>query len=109
MVELTDIDTTLEIISLREKYFDSPKTLQLELAKRSDRMKQFAPGMLPNHYVIGDEFFTQCEHFVPTVLMPSYVLLWTLCRPFLPCADIRGTAAIQEQAYPFGRGTDLPS
>lgn len=61
MVELTDIDTTLEIIQLREKYFDSPKTLQLELAKRSDRMKQFAPGMLPNHYIIGDEFFTQCK------------------------------------------------
>lgn len=64
-VELTDVDTTLEIIQLREKYFDSPTTLQLELAKRSDRMKQFAPGLLANHYLIGDEFFTQCELQIP--------------------------------------------
>lgn len=61
MVELTDIDTTFEIIELRERYFDSPNTLQGALALRSDRMKQFAPGMLPNTFLMGDTFFTQCE------------------------------------------------
>jgi hypothetical protein len=61
IVELTDIDTTLEIFELREKYFDSPTTLQLELAKRSDRLKQFAPGLLPNTELIGDTMFSQCE------------------------------------------------
>ena len=60
IVELTDVDTTLEIFDLRTKYFDSPTRLQLELAKRSDRLKQFAPGMLPNTYVVGDTMFTQC-------------------------------------------------
>lgn len=69
MVELTDINTTLEIMRLREQYFDSPLKLQGALALRSDRMKQFAPGMLPNNHLIGDTFFTQCE--------------WQLC-----CMDI---------------------
>ena len=62
MVELTDIDTTLEIFKLRERYYDSPKTLQLELAKRSDRTKQLAPAMLPNTHVIGTELYTQCTY-----------------------------------------------
>lgn len=64
IVELTDVTTTLEIFQLREKYFDSPTQLQLELAKRSDRMKQFAPGLLPNTYVVGDTMFTQCTSIV---------------------------------------------
>lgn len=72
-VELTDVDTTLEIIQLREKHFDSPMTLQLELAKRSDRMKQFAPTMLPNHYLIGDDFFTQCKSLLIKKRFSAYI------------------------------------
>ncbi|KAK4685785.1 hypothetical protein P7C73_g4355, partial [Tremellales sp. Uapishka_1] len=53
------VETTKEIFELREKHFDSPKTLQLELAKRSDRLKQFAPTMLPNTFVIGATMYTQ--------------------------------------------------
>lgn len=60
IVELTDVTTTLAIFELRTRYFDSPTQLQLELAKRSDRLKQFAPGMLPNTHVVGDTMFTQC-------------------------------------------------
>lgn len=59
MLELTDLDTTLEIFTLREKYWREPNQLKLELAKRSDRSKQFAPGTLPAKPVLGMEMFTQ--------------------------------------------------
>ncbi|WWC91789.1 uncharacterized protein L201_006736 [Kwoniella dendrophila CBS 6074] len=59
IVELTDLQTTIEIFELRTKYFDQPTKLQLELAKRSDRLKQFAPSMLPNEYVVGSTFYSQ--------------------------------------------------
>lgn len=69
IVELTDIDTTIEIFELRTKYFDSPTRLQAEYAKRSDRLKQFAPAMLPNEYVVAATMFSQCEsriQYVPS-------------------------------------------
>ncbi|WWC72083.1 uncharacterized protein I206_106043 [Kwoniella pini CBS 10737] len=59
IVELTNLNTTIEIFELRTKYFDNPTQLNLELAKRSDRLKQFAPFMLPNKYVIGSTFYSQ--------------------------------------------------
>lgn len=59
MLELTDLDTTLEIFSLREKYWRDPAGLKAELAKRSDRTKQFAPGMLPSKPILGMEMFSQ--------------------------------------------------
>ncbi|WRT70154.1 uncharacterized protein IL334_007148 [Kwoniella shivajii] len=59
IVELTDLDTTIEIFELRTKYFDNPTQLKIELAKRSDRLKQFAPDMLPNEYVVGSTFYSQ--------------------------------------------------
>lgn len=39
MIELTDIDTCLEIMQLREKYFDNPKGLSLALKTRKDMIK----------------------------------------------------------------------
>ncbi|WWC64502.1 uncharacterized protein I303_107112 [Kwoniella dejecticola CBS 10117] len=59
IVELTDLNTTIEIFELRTRYFDNPTRLNLELAKRSDRLKQFAPTMLPNEYVVGSTFYSQ--------------------------------------------------
>jgi hypothetical protein len=59
MVELTDVKTTLEIQRLREKYFDNPTQLKLELVKRSDRSKQLAPGTLPNTYLLGSTMYSQ--------------------------------------------------
>jgi hypothetical protein len=41
-IELIDIDTALEIMSLREKHLDEPNTLGLELRLRTDAMKQMA-------------------------------------------------------------------
>lgn len=59
MIELTDVDTCLEIMQLREKYFDSPTRLAAALKLRSDAVKQHAPGMLPNTNMIGHAMYTQ--------------------------------------------------
>lgn len=61
MLELTDLDTTLEIFTLREKYWRDPAGLKAELAKRSDSSKQFAPGTLPSKPILGMEMFSQCK------------------------------------------------
>jgi hypothetical protein len=45
MIELTDIDTCLEIMQLREKYFDSPVKLAAATKLRTDAIKQSAPGV----------------------------------------------------------------
>jgi hypothetical protein len=44
MIELTDIDTCLEIMQLREKHFDSPMKLAAATKLRTDAVKQSAPG-----------------------------------------------------------------
>lgn len=59
MIELTDIDTCLEIMQLREKHFDSPSKLALALKLRTDAIKQHAPGMLPNTNMISHSMYTQ--------------------------------------------------
>jgi hypothetical protein len=59
MIELTDIDTCLEIMQLREKYFDSPMKLSAATKLRTDAMKQTAPSMLPNTNMISHSFYTQ--------------------------------------------------
>ena len=59
MIELTDIDTCLEIMQLREKYFDNPTGLSLALKMRKDALKQHAPGMLPNTNMISHNMYTQ--------------------------------------------------
>jgi hypothetical protein len=59
MLELTDLDTTLDIMSLREKHFDNPTALGAALKLRTDQIKQHAPYMLPNTNIIGHEMFTQ--------------------------------------------------
>jgi len=58
-IELTDIDTCLEIMQLREKYFDSPLKLAAATKLRTDAIKQSAPGMLPNTNMISHSFYTQ--------------------------------------------------
>jgi len=58
-IELTNIDTALDIMSLREKYFDDPTTLGLKLKLRTDALKQHAPYMLPNTNIISHSLYTQ--------------------------------------------------
>lgn len=59
MIELTDVNTTLEIMSLREKYFDDPAALGRHLKLRTDLIKQHAPYMLPNTNIISHSMYTQ--------------------------------------------------
>lgn len=60
MLELTDIDTTLDIMQLREKHFDSSNAALLAAtAARTDALKQTAPAMLPNTHIIAMSMFTQ--------------------------------------------------
>ena len=59
MIELTDIDTCLEIMQMRERNFDSPTGLSLAMKTRTDAIKQHAPGMLPNTNIISHSMFTQ--------------------------------------------------
>lgn len=49
MIELTDIDTCLDIMQLREKYFDSPTKLAAATKLRTDAIKQSAPGKSKCH------------------------------------------------------------
>lgn len=58
-IELTDVDTTLDIMSLREKYFDDPAGLGRQLKLRTDMVKQHAPYMLPNTNIVSHSMYTQ--------------------------------------------------
>jgi hypothetical protein len=59
MIELTDLPTCLEIMQLREKYFDSPLKLGAATKLRTDAIKQAAPFQLPNTNLISHSFYTQ--------------------------------------------------
>ncbi|GAA6034936.1 hypothetical protein JCM8097_009374 [Rhodosporidiobolus ruineniae] len=59
MLELTDLDTCLEIMSLREKYWDDPERLKEEYKKRDDATKQLAPTKLPDTPIIGMTMYSQ--------------------------------------------------
>ncbi|OCL08507.1 heme-dependent catalase [Glonium stellatum] len=59
MIELTDIDTCLEIMQLREKHFDDPMTLKVKTALRTDAVKQTAPFLLPSTNLVSIDFYTQ--------------------------------------------------
>ena len=59
MLELTDVRTTLDIMRLRERNFDSPTALGTALKLRTDLVKQHAPYMLPNTNIISHSLFTQ--------------------------------------------------
>lgn len=59
MIELTDLPTCLEIMQLREKYFDSPLKLGAATKLRTDAIKQAAPFQLPNTNMISHSFYTQ--------------------------------------------------
>ena len=59
MIELTDIDTCLDIMQLREKYSDNPTALFRQMKLRTDLVKQHAPFLLPNTNIISYSMYTQ--------------------------------------------------
>lgn len=62
LLELKDLPTTLEISTLREKYFDDPETLKSELSKRKDKDLQFAPTTLPNQHFLSYTMYSQSAY-----------------------------------------------
>lgn len=59
VLELRNVDTYLELETLRSKYWDSPALLQAALMTRSDALLQLAPGQLPNENIVSHEMHTQ--------------------------------------------------
>ena len=89
MLELTDIDTCLEIMQLREDYFDSPTQLSLATKARTDAMKQSAPAMLPNAHIISMPMFTQSafrfgDYYGHMALFPSTSVMKTHAQTTVP-------------------------
>jgi len=58
-LELTDMPTALDIMSLRLKYADNPQLLGLKLRTRLDARKQLAPYNLPNKALTSHYWYTQ--------------------------------------------------
>ena len=59
MIELTDVDTCLDIMQLREKYFHDPAALFRHMKLRADLVKQHAPFLLPNTNIASHSMYTQ--------------------------------------------------
>lgn len=62
MLELKDLDTTLEIFTLREKYFESPLKYNAAIMLRKDALTQAAPGFLPNQHPMSFTFYSQAAY-----------------------------------------------
>ena len=76
LLELRDLPTTLEIFTLREKYFDDPEALKAAVNKRDDKDLQFAPGNLPNQHFLSYTMYSQSayrygDHIVKYALFPT--------------------------------------
>lgn len=62
ILELRDLDTTVEIFTLRERYFDDKDGLAAQLEKRKDKDLQFAPQGLPNHHFMAYTMHSQSAY-----------------------------------------------
>lgn len=76
LLELTDLPTTLEIVKLREAYFDDKEGLTAQLEKRKDKDLQFAPAGLPNQHFLSYVMYSQSayrygEHVAKYALFPT--------------------------------------
>lgn len=76
LLELTDLPTTVEIFTLREKYFEDPEGLNKEIGKRKDKDLQFAPAGLPNQHFMSYTMYSQSayrfgDHIVKYALFPT--------------------------------------
>lgn len=58
-IELTGVDTCLDFMQMREKYFDNPTKLAAASRLRTDGLKQVTPFQLPNTNMISYSFYTQ--------------------------------------------------
>lgn len=59
IIELRDLPTCLEIISLREQHFSDGRGLEEALKQRPDSDLQFAPAALPNRHFLSYTMYSQ--------------------------------------------------
>lgn len=62
LLELKNLPTTLEIFTLREKYFNDPEQLKAAVSKRDDKDLQFAPASLPNQHFMSYTMYSQSAY-----------------------------------------------
>ena len=62
VLELRDLPTTVEILTIRERNFDNPDKLEAEIKARSDKDLQLAPAQLPNHHFLGYTMYSQSAY-----------------------------------------------
>ena len=79
LLELTDLPTTVEIFTLREKYFNDHERLQEALKQRKDKDLQFAPTQLPNQHFMSYTMYSQSayrfgDYVAKYALFPSSTL-----------------------------------
>lgn len=76
VLELKDLPTCLEIITIRERNFDNPEQLQKEIEKRDDKELQMAPMQLPNQHFLSYTMYSQSayrygDYIVKYALFPT--------------------------------------
>jgi len=95
LLELTDLPTTLEIFTLREKYFDDSEILKAELSKRKDKDLQFAPTTLPNQHFMSYTMYSQSAY-----RYGDYVAKYAMFPTGKLQQELADKAQITEQSIP---------
>lgn len=62
ILELRDVQTTLEIFQIRERHFREPEKIEPELRKRNDKNLQLAPAQLPNQHFLSYVMYSQSAY-----------------------------------------------
>ncbi|QDS76260.1 hypothetical protein FKW77_001503 [Venturia effusa] len=62
LLELTDLATTVDVFSVREKYFRDPEKIAQEMKTRKDAKLQMAPVGLPNRHFLSYTMYSQSSY-----------------------------------------------
>ncbi|KAF2719745.1 heme-dependent catalase [Polychaeton citri CBS 116435] len=95
LLELTDLPTTLEIFTLRERYFDDPETLRQKLSERKDKDLQFAPTTLPNQHFMAYTMYSQSAY-----RYGDYIAKYALFPSSEFQNELTGTCSISQDSSP---------
>ena len=93
LLELTDLPTTVEIFTLREKYFDDPNSLKSALEKRDDKDLQFAPAGLPNQHFLSYTMYSQSAY-----RYGDYIIKYALFPTVKLQQELASSAQINDQS-----------
>lgn len=76
LLELKDLPTTVDIFTIRERYFHDPEAMKEVVGKRSDADLQLAPFKLPNQHFLSYTMYSQAayrygDHIVKYAMFPT--------------------------------------